>query len=217
MIPAVDSMIIGSGILAGYLLGSIPSGYLWAKAKGVDIRSLGSGNIGATNVFRILGKTAGISVLLLDLLKGLGAVLIGSLLTARFGPEAAPSPTTAMLTGFAGILGHNYTCWLKFKGGKGIATSAGVLLGLMPAAFGMAVGVWLVFFAATRYVSVASIAAALSLPAAAWLSHQPQPLLYLATLMGVLAIWKHRSNIQRLLKGTENRVGRGSRKTGGEA
>src|SRR4026209_2673463 len=122
--------------LGAYLLGSIPTGYLVAKARGIDIRKVGSGNIGATNVFRVLGKPAGIFVLMVDASKGFVACYFVGPLAYRWlaGPLANDSTTHEFLKitgGFLAILGHNYTCWLKFKGGKGIATSAGVILGLL--------------------------------------------------------------------------------------
>ena len=189
-------------VLVSYLLGSFPTGYLAGKMRGVDIRAVGSGNIGATNVFRTLGKTAGITVLAIDALKGF--------IACRFVPgllEAAPSENMKIAAGVAAILGHNYTCWLRFKGGKGIATSAGVLLGWLPWGLAIVLGVWLVVFAISRYVSLASIVAALALPAAAWLTDGSLRMIGIATLVGALAIYKHRANIRRLLDGTEHRFG----------
>jgi len=155
-----------------YLLGSIPSGYLAGRAKGIDIRSVGSGNIGATNVFRILGKPAGIIVLVVDGLKGWVSVAWVPQLVVRLLAPGAWSESSAeylkIIAGMSAILGHNYTCWLKFKGGKGIATSAGVVAALIPQAFVIAVTAWVVVCLLTRYVSVASITAALLLPVATW-------------------------------------------------
>lgn len=201
-------------VLLSYLLGSIPTGFLVAKAKGVDIRSVGSGNIGATNVFRILGKGAGIFVLTADALKGALAVLIVSRIAEGLeGPPAGHLPSGyylynfPALAGICAILGHNYTCWLKFKGGKGIATTAGVFAALAPAAFGIALVAWLVVFAASRYVSLASIVAAVALPLAVWLTGNGGLLIGVSTALGALAIYKHKANIERLLAGTENRIG----------
>lgn len=184
-----------------YFLGSIPTGYLAAKAKGVDIRAVGSGNIGATNVFRILGKTAGIAVLIIDIAKGFGAVCFGRSLS---GPDLE---LQAMVAGLFAILGHNYTCWLKFKGGKGIATSAGVLLALTPAGGGIAIAVFILVFAISKYVSLGSISAAAALPFAAWATGGSLRLIILTAFVGAMAIYKHRPNIQRLLAGTENKIG----------
>ncbi len=209
-------------VLLSYLLGSIPTGFLVAKAKGVDIRSVGSGNIGATNVFRILGKGAGIFVLTADAVKGALAVLWiapwvqrlaeGSFIgRSMFYLDAFPNlderDWLSVLAGICAILGHNYTCWLRFKGGKGIATTAGVFAALAPAAFGIALAAWLVVFAASRYVSLASIVAAVALPLAVWLTGNGGLLIGVSTALGALAIYKHKANIERLRAGTENRIG----------
>jgi glycerol-3-phosphate acyltransferase PlsY len=186
---------------ASYLLGSIPTGFLWAKARGIDIRTVGSGNIGATNVMRTVGKLAGITVLLLDAAKGF--------LPVFFAPRIFPDVDRSALQivcCVAVIAGHNWTCWLKFKGGKGIATSAGALLAMLPVPLGCAVGVWLVVFALGRYVSLASISAAVAMPLATWFLQRD--LVWFTGILGAVAIYKHRSNIQRLLAGTENRVGK---------
>jgi acyl phosphate:glycerol-3-phosphate acyltransferase len=193
-------------VLFSYLLGSIPSGFLAGKARGIDIRKEGSGNIGATNVFRILGKQA---------LKGwLAVAVVAQLAFVGFGPptlppEAAPGLHNLQIAaGIAAILGHNYTCWLRFKGGKGVATTAGVLIAWLPLPFLVVLATWLVVFALSRYVSLASIAAALALPFATWWLDGRTTMIVLASLVGALAIYKHRSNIQRLRNGTENRFGR---------
>ena len=195
-------------VLLSYLLGSIPTGYLVAKAKGVDIRSVGSGNIGATNVFRILGKGAGIFVLTADALKGAWAVLVVAPFGAGLDASGGAMPQNfPALAGISAILGHNYTCWLRFKGGKGIATTAGVFAALAPAALGIALAAWLVVFAASRYVSLASIVAAVALPLAVWLMGNGALLIGVSTALGALAIYKHKANLQRLLAGTESRIG----------
>ena len=203
-------------VLLSYLLGSIPTGFLVAKAKGVDIRSVGSGNIGATNVFRILGKGAGIFVLTADAMKGAVAVAVVAPLFADFWQNNFPWDDSVLhasykhlreIAGICAILGHNYTCWLKFKGGKGIATTAGVFAALAPAAFGIALLTWLVVFAASRYVSLASIVAAVALPLAVWLTGHGGLLIGVSAALGALAIYKHKANIERLLAGTENRIG----------
>ena len=199
--------------LVAYLLGSIPTGYLVAKSRGVDIRTVGSGNIGATNVFRILGKPAGIFVLVVDALKGFVAcrfvgLLAHNLLTGSLEDDSATDEFLKIAGGLFAILGHNYTCWLKFKGGKGIATSAGVTLALLPLALGISFGVWWLLFAVTRYVSVASIGAAFVLPFGAWIVGHSGRMIVVAAAVSALAIYKHRANIQRLLNGTENRVGK---------
>jgi len=192
-------------IAAAFLLGSIPTGYLVARARGLDIRRHGSGNIGATNVLRTLGKPLGILVFAIDALKGFVAVWLPYFLTAA--PVPAWLPVAAAV---AAIAGHNYTPWLGFQGGKGIATSAGVLLALMPWAVLAIAVVWFAVFSATRYVSLASMSAAAALPVAvALLWHFGAAgnlsLLIFALLISALAIWRHRSNIQRLRDGTEPR------------
>ncbi len=170
--------------LAAYLLGSIPTGFLVAKAKGIDIRSVGSGNIGATNAMRVLGKPAGIFVLLADLAKGWLACFLGKMicgwyfttffLVSNVGSDVPlddlmPVKQFEIIAGVFAVLGHNYPCWLKFKGGKGIATTAGVYLALAPAALGIALAVFILALLATRYMSVASISGAIALPAAVWI------------------------------------------------
>jgi glycerol-3-phosphate acyltransferase PlsY len=223
--------------LFAFLLGSIPFGLLIAKAKGINIREHGSGNIGATNVLRVVGKKYGISCLLLDALKGFIPVAIatnliqidGRALQVPLGfldpwalilpaSEAVKGETVQILTALAAVLGHNYSPWVGFRGGKGIATSAGVLLALMPFAVGLLVVVFLAVFLTTRYVSLASIVAAAVLPLmtfwGSWHHGRVQdgtwnkPLFIFSLVIGILAIWKHRSNIQRLREGTENRFTR---------
>jgi glycerol-3-phosphate acyltransferase PlsY len=197
--------------VAAYLLGSIPTGYLVARAKGIDIRAVGSGNIGATNVFRMVGKTAGVFALIIDGLKGYAACtwLCDWVLTLPGGPTTN-TELYRILAGITAVLGHNFTCWLKFKGGKGIATSAGVFFALAPLAAGIALVTWIVTAVLTRYVSIASIAAAVALPTAVWLTKDSLFLGIVTTALGLLAIFKHRDNVQRLLNGTEQRFGQKS-------
>lgn len=198
--------------LAAYLIGSVPTGYLVGRARGVDIRKVGSGNIGATNVLRTLGKPVGIAVLVADICKGVLAVVavphLLVLLPASGDAGRISLSHLELVAAISVVMGHNYTCWLRFKGGKGIATSAGAFLALAPAATGIAAAVWVLVVLLTRYVSVASIAAAAALPTAAWVLPQSLGVRVLATVLGVLAIWKHRANIQRLRAGTEHRFGR---------
>jgi glycerol-3-phosphate acyltransferase PlsY len=205
----VDFTTYAVAALIGYLLGSIPTGYLAGRLRGIDIRQTGSGNIGATNVFRTLGKPAGIIVLIIDGLKGYVACawapdLIQNLLSTHVAePEAL-----RITAGLAAILGHNFTCWLRFRGGKGIATSAGVLAALVPGALLIILCIWIIVFALTRYVSLASICASFALPFATWLTRQNLALTIVTSAMAALAIYKHRSNIQRLMQGTEHRFGK---------
>ncbi|MDD5140745.1 MAG: glycerol-3-phosphate 1-O-acyltransferase PlsY [Verrucomicrobiales bacterium] len=197
--------------LGAYLLGSIPTGFLVAKAKGIDIRSVGSGNIGATNAMRVLGKPAGIFVLLMDAAKGFFAVGLGYFIAKNFGGAETEIETARILAGIFAVLGHNYTCWLKFKGGKGIATTAGVYLALAPWALLVGLVVFILAVLITRYVSVGSIAAAIALPATVWIMSPHNLFLgIVTTALGALAIFKHKSNIQRLMAGTENRIGKKS-------
>jgi glycerol-3-phosphate acyltransferase PlsY len=196
------------------LIGSLPTGYLAGKAKGIDVRKIGSGNIGATNVFRTLGKGPGIAVLLVDFFKGVVACLLVPVIVMKMFPEESKE-TLSLLSGIGAILGHNYTCWLKFKGGKGVATTGGVLFAWSPLAGVTTLIIWLLFAVATRYISVASIAAAITLPIAAW-AWRGSPsasvgyptLVYALGALGALAIYKHKGNIQRLMNGTENRIGK---------
>jgi glycerol-3-phosphate acyltransferase PlsY len=221
--------------ILGFLIGSVPFGLLIAKAKGVDIRRHGSGNIGATNVFRTIGKGPGILCLILDLFKGFIPVFLATNLL-RFGTDEAAIPFAALsgltealpegeqlfvqtihiLTALAAILGHNYSPWIGFKGGKGIATSAGVLIPLMPVAVPILVLIWFITLRASHIVSLASMVAAVALPfLTAWGSYRHgkfadgtwnKPLLAFAVLAGVMAVWRHRANITRILNGTEARV-----------
>jgi acyl phosphate:glycerol-3-phosphate acyltransferase len=194
-------------VVAAYFLGSIPTGYLVARAKGIDIRTVGSGNIGATNAMRVLGKPAGIFVLVADGLKGYAACawLCDGLLPL-LGVSMPDAELYRILAGMAAVLGHNFTCWLKFKGGKGIATSAGVYFALAPLAVVIALGAWIIVFAVSRYVSVASIASAVALPTAVWLTRDSVFLGMATTALGLLAIYKHQGNIRRLISGTESRI-----------
>lgn len=192
-------------IIGAYLLGSIPTGYLVALLRGVDLRAHGSGNIGATNAFRVLGKGPGAFVLLADALKGSAAVLVMPDLAVRI-TGGTPSESLPLIAGVAAILGHNYTCWLRFKGGKGIATTAGVMATLVPLGLLITFLSWLMTFLATRYVSLASIVAAIVLPIATILTSRNRALWVIAFVFGGLAIWRHRANLQRLRTGTESRI-----------
>ncbi|MBK8090424.1 MAG: glycerol-3-phosphate 1-O-acyltransferase PlsY [Verrucomicrobiaceae bacterium] len=207
----ITTTLVASAV-CGYLCGSLPFGYWAGKLRGIDIRQHGSGNIGATNVIRVLGKPIGIPVFLLDMLKGwLPVTLARSWMS---GVDASPQmlSTAAVIAGFCAVLGHMFTFWLQFKGGKGIATTAGVLLGISAAGFIGGWIAWLVVFFATKYVSLASIAAALAVPSSMALMMWREQrwdgvLLGFGIVVMILAIVKHRANIQRLLAGTENRAG----------
>lgn len=198
-------------VILCYLIGSFPSGYLVGKSQGIDIRQHGSGNIGATNVLRVMGKKWGYLVFFCDSLKGFISVKVGVWLAASAGGDTT---LAGVLAGICCIVGHNYTVWLHFKGGKGIATSIGVLLAIVPIVIVLVILiVWVAVFFVWKYVSLASICAALSLPVAVlalfpfvgygsyWV------LLVFSLIVAGLAVWRHRSNIDRLLHGKENRFG----------
>jgi len=194
-------------VAGGYLLGSIPTGFLTGKARGIDIRKAGSGNIGATNVLRLLGKPAGIFVLVMDGLKGFASahwLPLLVLIVCKMGESHRESLMIA--GGVSAVLGHNYTCWLNFKGGKGIATSAGVLAALVPWSLLIILTVWILLTLLTGYVSVGSIAASFVLPFASWATHASPTMIWISAILGVLAIYKHRSNILRLINGTETPI-----------
>ena len=197
--------------MVGYLLGSIPFGVLVAKRMGVDIYSVGSGNPGATNVLRSIGKPAGYSVFLLDFLKGVLATV-----WFKFGLVAFSGDPNLALWGLpAAVLGHTYPLFAKFKGGKGVATAMGGLLGVMPGCLLIGLVSWGVIFVTTRYVAVASIGFGLSLPLCSiigyWNSEDKSghfSKVILSLIIMVWIIWRHRSNLQRLKDGTENRFER---------
>ena len=203
---------IGGGA-AAYLLGAVPFGLLIGRARGVDIRTVGSRNIGATNVFRTVGKPFGLLAFACDALKGLAACTLIPALAGRLaaGPDAAPGGSGLPLAcACLAIAGHNWPIYLRFRGGKGVATSVGALAGLAPAAAAIGLGVWIVIFAATRYVSVASMISAAAVAAASWALFRPDDRLMpsFLTALALLVIVRHHGNIRRLLNGTENRFGR---------
>jgi glycerol-3-phosphate acyltransferase PlsY len=181
-----------------YLFGSIPFGLLVGRLFfGIDIREHGSGNVGTTNVFRVLGKRAGIAVFAFDLLKGFVPALVASLLFE-------PWPT--IFVAAAPVVGHMYSPFLKGRGGKGVATGAGVVLALAPVVFLTILAAWVVLVLVTRYVSLASIVAAVSLPVLVILGDDPVPYQIAAVLVAAIVVFAHRGNIERLLHGTEPRV-----------
>jgi glycerol-3-phosphate acyltransferase PlsY len=191
-------------LLASYLLGATPTSYLLSRfIAGIDLRQHGSGNLGATNLYRVLGWKYAVPAALFDIAKGAVPVLV-------FAPQASSSQLFALACGVAAIVGHVYSVFVGFKGGKGVATAAGVMLGLTPLALGVAALVWAVLVLLTGYVSLGSIAAAAVLPLAVYLlenSVTPE-LLWIDVAIAAGVILLHRRNIQRLLKGTENRFGR---------
>ncbi len=192
-------------IITSYLLGSIPFGYLAGKLAGVDVRSEGSGNIGATNVLRVLGKKYGYTVFIADVLKGFAAVRL-----ALFFDGWRQGSLMGILAAVCAVVGHSFPIWLRFRGGKGVATSAGASLGLVPLAAVIAMSIWTITFLTFRFVSLASMIAAVALPLSVWLlATRERPvdrvLLSFVTLITALVILRHRPNIVRLMRGEEPR------------
>ncbi len=212
---AIHDWLIMS-ILISYILGSIPFGLLVGFMANKDVRKAGSGNIGFTNVLRVCGAKWGVPVLILDIFKGFApAFWIAPALAGNRQDILLP-----VMCGVAAILGHNFPVWLRFKGGKGVATSAGVVLALMPRALGVALVVWLTVVAISRYISLGSMLASTALAGAYFcftatpFSRERLPLTIMALLLPLLVILRHKGNIQRLLAGTENRLGSGKTKSG---
>lgn len=201
-----------AALLISYLLGSIPTAYLFARIlKGVDIRKIGSGNVGATNASRVLGKGWGITVLILDILKGFATVvLLGSYFASK--PVLLQEYNLFILMGLCCICGHNWTIFLQFKGGKGIATSFGVLLALsvkipgLAVIMGLLILIWVLVFAIWRIVSLASIASSIALPLLTFIFRQPSSVSILSLLLSTLVIIRHKTNLERLSKGQEPRL-----------
>jgi acyl phosphate:glycerol-3-phosphate acyltransferase len=191
-------------LLASYLLGAVPTSYLAGRLlRGIDLREHGSKNLGATNLYRVLGWRVAVPVGLFDMAKGLVPVLL-------FAPRVSQSQTFALVCGLMAVLGHVFSIFVGFKGGKGVATAAGVMLGLTPAALLIALAVWIAVVALTGYVSLGSIVAAAVFPILVRLVDPPEQreILWLDVAAAAGIIWLHRSNIGRLLRGTENRFGR---------
>ncbi|MFH1198692.1 MAG: glycerol-3-phosphate 1-O-acyltransferase PlsY [Candidatus Omnitrophota bacterium] len=200
------------GLAASYLIGSIPTAYIFVRLlKGVDVRKVGSGNVGATNASRILGKKLGILVLLLDILKGFVVVFF---LSDFLAPRVSLISTDALrvILGFVAICGHNWTIFLNFKGGKGVATTLGVLAGLafkipgINIALGLILLSWLIVFIISRIVSLASIVGALLFPIFVLIFNHSVFMFIIAIILAAFIILRHKSNIQRLLQGKESRI-----------
>lgn len=210
-------IIIAAAAFASYLLGAIPFSFLIARWRGVDIRKTGSGNVGATNVFRSVGKGWGLLAFACDALKGFAAAFFLPALAELALGNPMPGRGPAVLCAAAAIAGHTWPVFLGFKGGKGVATGAGAMLGLAPAAVGIAFGAWVLCFAACRYVSAASIAAALTLAASAWALYfrEGAILPVAATLLSGLVIYRHKDNIRRLRQGAEKKLDLGGGKKAG--
>lgn len=195
-------------VVAGYLFGSLsPSVYLGRAFKGIDLRTQGSGNAGTTNAFRVLGIRLGIAVLIADLLKGVVPVLLARLVLDRY--TGASDSQVALITVFVGlacIAGHNYSLFLRGKGGKGVATGAGAAMAMMPLPMAFVVVLFVVLLVTVRIVSVASIACTVVFPVTAVILDQPLPYVVLCCLMSAVVLWAHRGNFVRLWRRTEPRV-----------
>jgi len=203
------TILAGVALLA-YLLGSLPTGYIAGRLVGVDIRKVGSGNVGATNVTRALGKRFGYPVFLVDFAKGLAAVMLAVIMAKAAQSSAQFVDLCAAIGAICSLMGHSYSIWLGFSGGKGVATLMGALFGINWITALIVCVVWIVVFEATRYVSLASIAAAVALPIAVaimlFLKGLPTPIpLYFSFCLGAIVVVRHRSNLSRLVKGTEPR------------
>lgn len=196
------SVLAVAVIIAAYFCGSIPSGLLLARARGIDIREHGSGNIGATNVARSIGKKLGAVVLLIDALKG--AVPVLAVLVLELHSKVDPFVLTA--TGFAAICGHCFPIWLGFRGGKGVATSLGVFLVADPLVAGIGVLTFAVLYAVFRIASIGSMAGAVMFPVLLWLLGRSDALVTLGIAGAAVVVFKHRGNLMRLFSGTEHKV-----------
>lgn len=204
-------MLYPAAAAVAYFLGSIPWGYLAGWIQGIDLRKEGSGNTGATNALRVLGKKWGYTVFALDALKGWLAVMVAFFIAIRFSQSSQTEIISAgVVAAIFAVIGHSYPVWLRFQGGKGIATSAGIMLALFPwPVFASGLVVWIVLFYSTRFVSIASLGAAVALPTSSavlwWLGDCDAIRTTIALAMCVLAVWRHKSNISRLVAGTEKR------------
>ncbi|NQT75986.1 MAG: glycerol-3-phosphate 1-O-acyltransferase PlsY [Candidatus Omnitrophica bacterium] len=202
----MPNLILFLGLVAAYLIGSIPTGYIFGRAlKGVDIREFGSGNLGATNVFRVMGRLPGILVLAIDALKGFVCATYIASFFLYISPAARPE-LYRVLAGLAVIAGHNWTVFLKFRGGKGVATSAGVVIGLIPKVFWLGFLVWTIVFSVTGYISLASIIASIAVPLFALVFSEPTEIVIFMSILCLVIAYKHRSNIKRLQDGEEKRI-----------
>lgn len=187
-------------LFIGYVIGSLPLGYLVAsQLKGIDLRRVGSGNVGAANVYRTAGLAIAVLVVLIDVAKGASSVVLAArVTTGSAGPVAA---------GVAAIIGHVYPVWLRFQGGKGVATACGVFWTLAPVATAIATSVFVVVVWMTRYVSLGSVIATVALPPIAWITNEPIPVVTGSVLAALLILQRHRANLVRLQQGTERRFG----------
>ncbi len=208
----ISGLAVAGLWLLAFVIGGIPFGYVVGRMNGIDIRTQGSGNIGATNVFRVVGKGWGILVFALDFLKAYLPLMAYHHLWVKGGGVPIDPDLFLLVAGVLCVLGHNYSPFLGFKGGKGMATSAGFLAGLIPWSLLVCFVAWLVVFLVSRYVSLASIAAGVALPVATLIFYPDQTWLVGASVfLGAMSVWRHRSNIQKLRAGTEHRFDRKSR------
>ena len=202
----VNIPLLSLWLLGAYLIGGIPFGFLIGKLRGIDVRTVGSKNIGATNVFRTVGKKWGLLAFFCDVMKGLVPTLVAKMLYAE------TTPVMPILVGITCVVGHMLTPYMKFKGGKGVATAFGALIALMPATVGMAFALFAIVFACSHYISLGSCVAATSLAVMVWIpfldhaGYNDLPLCILVTLIAAFIVWKHRSNIGRLVRGEENKI-----------
>lgn len=187
--------------LLAYLLGSFPTSYLVGRLRGIDLRKHGSGNLGGTNAYRVMGASAGVPVVLVDVLKGF--------VPAYFFPvwDGTAAGNLSLVYGLAAIAGHVWSVFVRFRGGKGVATGAGVLVALAPTSALIALLVWIGIVAIFRYVSVASVTAATLVPVTAWLTDEPGSTVGFCALVAAFVWWTHRTNLRRLARGEENRFG----------
>ncbi|MBD3425824.1 MAG: glycerol-3-phosphate 1-O-acyltransferase PlsY [Candidatus Omnitrophica bacterium] len=195
-------------VITAYLVGAIPTAYILARLfRGVDIRQHGSGNVGATNLARIMGKKAGIFVFILDFAKGfVGVTVIPVLFFDLFRGSGSPAELMLVLSGGASIIGHIWPVYLRFKGGKGVSTTAGVIAGLHPGILLGSLVIWGIVFAVWKYVSLSSITAAIALPVLALATGQDLVFVIFSGILCILGVYAHRKNIQRLLRGEETRI-----------
>ena len=207
----VNIPLLSVWLLGAYLIGGIPFGFLIGKMRGVDVRTVGSKNIGATNVFRTVGKKWGLLAFFCDVMKGFLPTLSARQWVAD--PELPPDWSWLPLAvGITCVVGHMLTPYMKFRGGKGVATAFGALIALMPATVGMAFALFAIVFACSHYISLGSCTAATALAIAVWIpffdhaGYKDLPLCVLVTLIAAFIVWKHRSNIGRLVRGEENKI-----------
>ncbi len=205
----MNPFLLAGALVLSYLIGSIPTSFLIGRlVKGIDLRQHGSKNLGATNLYRVLGWRYAVPVGLFDMAKGYVPVAV-------IGPAVSGGVLIPLLCGVAAVLGHMFSPFIAFKGGKGVATGAGVVLAMAPFAFLGAFGIWIVLVFLTGYVSLGSVVAAASLPLlTVWLYPGRPAVLWITAALGALVVWMHRSNIGRLFKGTESRFGRKAKETG---